>query len=123
MSPDPTGRRPDRNLALELVRVTEYAALAAARLTGMGDKEAADQAAVDAMRMMLESVRMDGVLSGRGSRANPQSVPGGLRLTSVSCWRMTEPVSISNAPCSIPYQPISSSIAPLGSPGRSMMPV
>jgi fructose-1,6-bisphosphatase II len=60
--PDPTGRRPDRNLALELVRVTEYAALAAARLIGMGDKEAADQAAVDAMRMMLESVRMDGIV-------------------------------------------------------------
>jgi fructose-1,6-bisphosphatase II len=62
VTPDPTGRRPDRNLALELVRVTEYAALAAARLIGMGDKEAADQAAVDAMRMMLESVRMDGVV-------------------------------------------------------------
>ena len=62
MQPDPTGRRPDRNLALELVRVTEYAALAAARLIGMGDKEVADQAAVDAMRMMLESVRMDGVV-------------------------------------------------------------
>jgi fructose-1,6-bisphosphatase II len=62
LTPDPTGRRPDRNLALELVRVTEYAALAAARLIGMGDKEAADQAAVDAMRMMLESVRMDGVV-------------------------------------------------------------
>jgi fructose-1,6-bisphosphatase II len=62
LQPDPTGRRPDRNLALELVRVTEYAALAAARLIGMGDKEVADQAAVDAMRMMLESVRMDGVV-------------------------------------------------------------
>ena len=48
--------RPDRNLALELVRVTEYAALAAARWVGLGDKEAADQAAVDAMRQMLESV-------------------------------------------------------------------
>jgi fructose-1,6-bisphosphatase II len=62
LTPDPTGHRPDRNLALELVRVTEYAALAAARLIGMGDKEAADQAAVDAMRLMLESVRMDGVV-------------------------------------------------------------
>ena len=62
MTPDPTGRRPDRNLALELVRVTEAAALAAARLVGMGDKEAADQAAVDAMRIMLETVRMDGVV-------------------------------------------------------------
>ena len=60
--PDASGAGPDRNLALELVRTTEYAALAAARLTGMGDKEAADQAAVDAMRMMLESVRMDGVV-------------------------------------------------------------
>jgi fructose-1,6-bisphosphatase II len=62
LNPDPTGRRPDRNLALELVRVTEYAALAAARRIGMGDKEAADQAAVDAMRLMLESIRMDGVV-------------------------------------------------------------
>src|SRR5215217_816551 len=60
---DPGGRdRPDRNLALELVRVTEAAALAAARRIGMGDKEAADQAAVDAMRLVLETVRMDGVV-------------------------------------------------------------
>ncbi len=56
------GSRPDRNLALELVRVTEAAALAAARLVGMGDKEAADQAAVDAMRFVLDSVAMDGVV-------------------------------------------------------------
>ncbi len=55
-------RRPDRNLALELVRVTEAAALAAARMVGRGDKEGADQAAVDAMRAMLESVSMDGVV-------------------------------------------------------------
>jgi fructose-1,6-bisphosphatase II len=54
--------RPDRNLALELVRVTEAAALAAARLVGAGDKEAADQAAVDAMRLVLDSVSMDGVV-------------------------------------------------------------
>lgn len=53
---------PDRNLALELVRVTEAAALAAARLVGRGDKEAADQAAVDAMRGVLETVPMDGVV-------------------------------------------------------------
>ena len=58
----PDEDRPDRNLALELVRVTEYAALAAARWIGMGDKEAADQAAVDAMRYVLNSVRMDGVV-------------------------------------------------------------
>ncbi|HEV3127498.1 MAG TPA: class II fructose-bisphosphatase [Solirubrobacteraceae bacterium] len=54
--------RPDRNLALELVRVTEAAALAAAREVGRGDKEGADQAAVDAMRNVLDSVSMDGVV-------------------------------------------------------------
>jgi fructose-1,6-bisphosphatase II len=57
-----TSVRPDRNLALELVRVTEAAALAAARMVGRGDKEAADQAAVDAMRAVLDSVSMDGVV-------------------------------------------------------------
>jgi fructose-1,6-bisphosphatase II len=63
------GSRPDRNLALELVRVTEAAALAAARLVGMGDKEAADQAAVDAMRYVLDSVPMDGlVVIGEGEK-------------------------------------------------------
>jgi fructose-1,6-bisphosphatase II len=60
--PDPTRQRPDRNLALELVRVTEAAAVAASTLVGMGDKEAADQAAVDGMRHMLDSVQMDGVV-------------------------------------------------------------
>jgi fructose-1,6-bisphosphatase II len=54
--------RPDRNLALELVRVTEAAALAAARWVGRGDKIAADQAAVDAMRIVLDTVHMDGVV-------------------------------------------------------------
>src|SRR5438128_625595 len=53
---------PDRNLALELVRVTEAAAMAAARWVGRGDKEAADQAAVDAMRLMLDTVEMNGVV-------------------------------------------------------------
>jgi fructose-1,6-bisphosphatase II len=52
----------DRNLALELVRVTEAAALQAARLVGMGDKEAADQAAVDGMHAVLDTVSMDGVV-------------------------------------------------------------
>ena len=54
--------KPDRNLALELVRVTEAAALAAARMVGRGDKEGADQAAVDAMRYVLDSVSMDGIV-------------------------------------------------------------
>jgi fructose-1,6-bisphosphatase II len=56
------GTRPDRNLALELVRVTEAAAMGAGRWVGRGDKNAADQAAVDAMRGMLDSVSMDGVV-------------------------------------------------------------
>jgi fructose-1,6-bisphosphatase II len=53
---------PDRNIAMELVRVTEAAAMAAARWIGRGDKEAADQAAVDAMRFVLDSVAMRGVV-------------------------------------------------------------
>src|SRR5919206_1401014 len=53
---------PDRNLALELVRVTEAAALQAARMLGMGDKEAADQAAVDGMHAVLHTIHMDGVV-------------------------------------------------------------
>src|SRR5215208_685542 len=56
------GRRPDRNLAMELVRTTEYAALACARWIGRGDKEGADGAAVDAMRILLDTVSMDGVV-------------------------------------------------------------
>ena len=55
-------QKPDRNLGMELVRVTEAAALSAARFMGKGDKEAGDQAAVDAMRAVLETVEMDGVV-------------------------------------------------------------
>jgi fructose-1,6-bisphosphatase II len=58
--PDPTV--PDRNLALELVRVTESAAMGAARWIGRGDKIAADQAAVDLMRRMINTVSMQGVV-------------------------------------------------------------
>ena len=69
MSTTPTSQKPDRNLALELVRVTEAAALAAARMVGRGDKEGADQAAVDAMRLVLDSVSMDGmVVIGEGEK-------------------------------------------------------
>jgi fructose-1,6-bisphosphatase II len=53
---------PDRNLALELARVTEAASLAAGRWMGRGDKNAADGAAVDAMRLVLNSVSMDGIV-------------------------------------------------------------
>ncbi len=60
---------PDRNLALELVRTTEAAAMAAARWMGRGDKIEADQAAVDAMRSVLDGVEMDGtVIIGEGEK-------------------------------------------------------
>ena len=54
--------RPDRNLALELVRVTEAGAMAAGRWVGRGDKEGGDGAAVDAMRQLVSSVSMRGVV-------------------------------------------------------------
>src|ERR1700752_4057690 len=73
--------RPDRNLALELVRVTEAAALAAARMVGRGDKEGADQAAVDAMRAMLDSVSMDGVVViGEGEKDHAPMLYNGERI-------------------------------------------
>jgi fructose-1,6-bisphosphatase II len=62
MNPQQVIKDPDRNLALELVRVTESAALAAARQMGRGDKNGADQAAVNAMRYMFNTVEMDGVV-------------------------------------------------------------
>ena len=59
----------ERNLALEAVRVTEAAALAASRLMGRGDEKAADQAAVDAMRKALNALAIDGVVViGEGER-------------------------------------------------------
>ena len=59
----------DRNLALEAVRVTEAAAIAASRLMGRGDEKAADQAAVDAMRSALNSLHMQGTVRiGEGER-------------------------------------------------------
>jgi fructose-1,6-bisphosphatase II len=80
----PPNRVPDRNLALELVRVTEAAALAAGRWVGMGDKEAADQAAVDGMHAVLHTIHMDGiVVIGEGEKdeapmlANGESVGDG----------------------------------------------
>ncbi len=57
-----TNERPDRNLALELVRTTESAAMAASRWVGRGDKMGADGAAVDAMRIVLGTVPMSGIV-------------------------------------------------------------
>jgi fructose-1,6-bisphosphatase II len=73
--------KPSRNLALDLVRVTEAAALAAGRHMGRGDKVAGDQAAVDAMRLVLNSVEMDGVVViGEGEKDEAPMLFNGERL-------------------------------------------
>lgn len=73
--------RPTRNLALELVRVTEAAALAAGRHVGRGNKEEADRAAVDAMRLMLNTIQMDGVVViGEGEKDEAPMLYNGERL-------------------------------------------
>ena len=72
---------PSRNLALELTRVTEAAALAAARYMGRGNKEAGDQAAVDAMRLVLNSIEMDGVVViGEGEKDEAPMLYNGEKL-------------------------------------------
>jgi fructose-1,6-bisphosphatase II len=72
---------PDRNLAMELVRVTEAAALAASRWMGRGDKEGADGAAVDAMRIILQTVPMDGiVVIGEGEKDEAPMLYNGERI-------------------------------------------
>jgi fructose-1,6-bisphosphatase II len=76
-----SGSKPDRNLALEMVRVTEAAALAAARWVGKGEKESADQAAVDAMRLLLDTVPMDGtVVIGEGEKDEAPMLYNGERI-------------------------------------------
>src|SRR5918996_6589193 len=72
---------PDRNLALELVRVTEAAALAASRWQGRGDKNGADGAAVEAMRVVLQTVPMDGVVViGEGEKDEAPMLYNGERI-------------------------------------------
>src|SRR3954453_10452386 len=72
---------PDRNLPMELVRVPEGAALAAARWMGRGDKEGADGAAVDAMRIILDTVPMDGiVVIGEGEKDEAPMLFNGERV-------------------------------------------
>src|SRR5215212_794654 len=79
--PDQSHARPDRNLAMELVRVTEYGAMAAARWVGLGEKEKADGAAVDAMRLMLDTVQMDGlVVIGEGEKDEAPMLYNGERI-------------------------------------------
>ncbi len=73
--------KPDRNLAMELVRVTEAAALSAARYMGLGDKKSGDKAAVDAMRAFLQTVEMDGVVViGEGEKDEAPMLYNGERV-------------------------------------------
>ncbi len=73
--------KPDRNLAIEIVRVTEAAALSAARWQGRGEKESGDQAAVDAMRKVLDTVEMQGtVIIGEGEKDEAPMLYNGERV-------------------------------------------
>ncbi|MSW57195.1 MAG: fructose-bisphosphatase class II, partial [Actinobacteria bacterium] len=73
--------QPDRNLALELVRVTETAALAGSAWVGRGDKDLADNAAVEAMREMINKVDMDGiVVIGEGEKDNAPMLHNGEKV-------------------------------------------
>src|ERR1700709_2527994 len=87
---------PDRNLALELVRVTEAAALAAARWVGRGDKDGADGGAVDAMRTMISTVQMRGVVViGEGEKDNAPMLYNGEEVgdgTGAECDVAVDPI-------------------------------
>jgi fructose-1,6-bisphosphatase II len=92
---EPQTQAPDRNLALELVRVTEAAALAAGRWLGRGDKNGADGAAVDAMRIILNTVSMEGVVViGEGEKDEAPMLFNG------------EEIGAGGPPCDIAVDPI-----------------
>ena len=87
---------PDRNLALELVRVTEAAAMAAGRWVGRGDKDGADRAAVNAMRQLIHTVSMNGVVViGEGEKDNAPMLYNGERVgdrTGPECDVAVDPI-------------------------------
>src|SRR6188472_3722653 len=81
MTPSDAVPKPDRNLALELVRVTEAAAMAAGRWVGRGDKNDADGVAVNAMRVMISTIGMRGtVVIGEGEKDNAPMLYNGERV-------------------------------------------
>src|SRR5213592_3315198 len=92
----PASHAPDRNLALELTRVTEAAAMAAARWVGRGDKNGADGAAVNAMRMLINSVSMRGVVViGEGEKDNAPMLFNGEEVgdgTGAACDVAVDPI-------------------------------
>ncbi len=87
---------PDRNLALELVRVTEAAAMAAGRWVGRGDKNGADEVAVNAMRVMIASIGMNGtVVIGEGEKDNAPMLYNGEQVgdgTGPECDVAVDPI-------------------------------
>src|SRR4051812_50151267 len=98
----------DRNLALELVRVTEAAALAASRWIGRGDKNAADGAAVDAMRRAFDTVAISGtVVIGEGE------------MDEAPMLYIGEKIGLGGPECDIPVDPLEgTSITATGGPER-----
>src|ERR1700746_1155328 len=93
---EPASHAPDRNLALELARVTEAAAMAAARWVGRGDKNGAGGAAVNAMRMLINSVSMRGVVViGEGEKDNAPMLFNGEEVgdgTGAACDVAVDPI-------------------------------
>src|ERR687889_1284622 len=87
---------PDRNLALELVRVTEAAAMAAGRWVGRGDKNGADAVAVNAMRVMISTIGMNGtVVIGEGEKDNAPMLYNGEQVgdgTGPECDVAVDPI-------------------------------
>ncbi|WP_282593960.1 class II fructose-bisphosphatase [Nocardioides xinjiangensis] len=88
--------KPERNLALELVRVTEAAAMAAGRWVGRGDKNDADRVAVEAMRVMISTVEMRGtVVIGEGEKDNAPMLYNGEEVgdgTGAECDVAVDPI-------------------------------
>lgn len=96
---DVPSEAPDRNLAMELVRVTEAAAMAAGRWVGRGDKNGADGAAVRAMRTLVHTVSMNGVVViGEGEKDEAPMLFNGERVGTGPAPRSTSPSTRSTAP-------------------------
>jgi fructose-1,6-bisphosphatase II len=95
-APSKTPGKVDRNLAMELVRVTEAAAMAAGRWVGRGDKNGADQVAVNAMRVMISTVSMDGtVVIGEGEKDDAPMLYNGEQVgdgTGPACDVAVDPI-------------------------------
>src|ERR1700723_100915 len=96
-TPEPAKYAPNRNLALELARVTESASMAAARWVGRGDKNGADGAAVNAMRDLINSVSMRGVVViGEGEKDNAPMLFNGEEVgdgTGPACAVAVDPIN------------------------------